>query len=136
VVFLYSSLRVSSACKALFSSIFCNSPAPSYLQPISQSMQKTYRGVYPYWRFSQPKEYANDNQSMHRLQRALLAKVSRKYRSDTTIGSTPQAVGGRRLSWSTEVFQLTPRLHQTHLLWEPSSRETGMAASFRERLRA
>ena len=34
---------------------------------------------------------------------------------------TPQAIGGRRLSWSTEVFQLTPRLHQTHLLWEPSS---------------
>ena len=36
-------------------------------------------------------------------------------------GLIPWAVGGRRLSWSTEVFQRTPRLHQTHLLWEPSS---------------
>ena len=53
-----------------------------------------------------------------------------------TICPTPRAVGSRGLNWSTEVFQRTPRLHQTHLLWEPSSSETGMAASFRERLRA
>jgi len=36
---------------------------------------------------------------------------------------TSQAVGGRRLNRSAEAFRLTPRLHQTHLLWEPSSRE-------------
>ena len=58
-----------------------------------------------------------------------------KYRSDTT-DPTPQAVGGCRLSWSTKVFQLTPQLHQTHLLWGPSFRKTETAASFRERLRA
>ncbi len=62
-----------------------------------------------------------------------LTQISLKHHLE---GTTSQAIGGRRLSWSTEVFQLTPRLHQTHLLWEPSSRETGMAASFRERLRA
>ena len=38
-----------------------------------------------------------------------------------TICPTPRAVGSRGLNWSTEVFQRTPRLHQTHLLWEPSS---------------
>jgi hypothetical protein len=37
------------------------------------------------------------------------------------ISPTSQAVGGRRLSRSAEAFRLTPRLHQTHLLWEPSS---------------
>jgi hypothetical protein len=56
--------------------------------------------------------------------------------AQTPPDPTPQAVGDRGLSWSTKVFQLTPRFHQTHLLWELSSRKTGTAASFRERLRA
>jgi len=30
-------------------------------------------------------------------------------------------VGIRGLNWSAEAFQRTPRLHITHLLWEPSS---------------
>jgi len=46
------------------------------------------------------------------------------------MDSTSQAIGGRRLSWSTEVFQRTPRLHQTHLLWEPSSRLNGNGCLF------
>jgi hypothetical protein len=28
---------------------------PAYLEPISGSLQKPIEGVYPYWRFSQPK---------------------------------------------------------------------------------
>ena len=49
-------------------------------------------------------------------------KVSHEYIVQTPPENpTPQAIGSRRLSWSTEVFQLTPQLHQTHLLWEPSS---------------
>jgi hypothetical protein len=50
--------------------------------------------------------------------------------AQTPPSPTPQAVGGRRLSWSTKVFQLTPRLHQTHLLWEPSSRKNGNGCLF------
>jgi hypothetical protein len=48
------------------------------------------------------------------------------YRPDTALCPTPRAVGGRRLNWSAEAFQLTPRLHQTHLLWEPSSHRLGL----------
>jgi hypothetical protein len=33
----------------------------------------------------------------------------------------PQAVGSRRLNTSAKASVLTPRLHQTHLLWELSS---------------
>ena len=43
---------------------------------------------------------------------------------------TSQAIGSCRLSWSTEVFQLTPQHHQTHLLWEPSSRVNGNGCLF------
>jgi hypothetical protein len=63
--------------------------------------------------------------------RTLLVRFSRKYRSDTTSDPTPQAIGDRRLNWSTKVFQLTPRFHQTHLLWEPSSRQAGRLLLFR-----
>jgi hypothetical protein len=66
--------------------------------------------------------------TMHRLQDAT-RKDTTKYRSDAT-GPTPQAVGDRRLSWSTKVFQLTPRFHQTHLLWEPSFRINGNGCLF------
>ena len=72
---------------------------------------------------------------MHRLSLCAI-EVHRIYRPDTTNSSIPQAVGDRRLSGSVETFQLTPRFHQTHLLWEPSSSFRGMAAYFQERLRA
>jgi hypothetical protein len=58
---------------------------------------------------------------------------------------TPRAIGSRRLSISTEVLMRTPRLHQPHVVWEPSSHDmnllpdslaSGMAAYFRDGLRA
>jgi len=30
---------------------------PPYLEPNSESLQKPVEGVYPYWRFSQPKRF-------------------------------------------------------------------------------
>jgi hypothetical protein len=69
-------------------------------------------------------------QDQTRLRTLHTETVSHKYRSNTTMDSTSQAIGGRRLSWSTEVFQRTPRLHQTHLLWEPSSRLNGNGCLF------
>src|SRR6266446_10125066 len=36
-------------------------------------------------------------------------------------GTAPWAIGDRGLNVSTEVSTRTPRFHQPHLLWEPSS---------------
>ena len=50
-----------------------------------------------------------------------LVKVHTNIVQTPLFSPTPWAVGGRRLNRSAEAFRLTPRLHQTHLLWEPSS---------------
>ena len=114
----------------------------SYLEPNSDSMQKPIGGRSVLALFSIKRILENNSQKF--IDKfPCTSKTTRAHTQGSPniaqippIGSTPQAIGDRGLSWSTEVFQLTPRFHQTHLLWEPLSRKTGMAASFQERLRA
>src|SRR6266566_4566491 len=50
-------------------------------------------------------------------------RPSSRYRSErgSHQGPAPWAIGDRGLNVSTEVSTRTPRFHQPHLLWEPSS---------------
>jgi hypothetical protein len=45
------------------------------------------------------------------------------------MGPTPWAIGDRGLNVSTEVLTRTPRFHQPHLLWEPSSQSHSAVTS-------